>query len=71
MVAPTVLVDGAVRGTWAIATGADGATATLRVRPFAPLPPEAAAALGAEGERLLAFAAPRTARREIELDGAR
>jgi hypothetical protein len=38
------------------------------VSPFQSLPAGAAGAVAAEGERLLAFAAPEGARREVVLD---
>ena len=49
--APMLLVDGFVRGTWAIADG------RLEIDPWGPLSAEQRAAVDAEGERLLAFAA--------------
>jgi hypothetical protein len=51
----TILVDGFVAGTWAIAR--DGGRATLRIQPFARLAKADRAALAEEGERLLGFAA--------------
>lgn len=56
LVRATLLVDGFVRGVWTV--GRDGDAATLTVRLFEPLSAEDTAAVTAEGERLLAFAAP-------------
>ncbi|MFB9890853.1 winged helix DNA-binding domain-containing protein [Planobispora takensis] len=53
MVAPTILVDGTVRGTWKLAGG------RLSVQPFEPLTARARAGLTAEADRLLAFAGAR------------
>ncbi|MFV2175416.1 winged helix DNA-binding domain-containing protein [Actinomadura sp. LOL_016] len=50
------LWDGFARGVWE--TEYKRRVATLRLRPFEPLPPEAVAALTAEGEALLRFAEP-------------
>ncbi|GGV37910.1 hypothetical protein GCM10010182_72720 [Actinomadura cremea] len=50
------LWDGFARGVWE--TGYKRRAATLRLRPFEPLPREAVAALTAEGEALLRFAEP-------------
>ena len=50
-----VLVDGFVRGTWAIAR--QGGRATLLIEPFEPLGKLDRVALAEEGSRLLAFAA--------------
>jgi len=55
----TILVDGFVAGTWAIEDG------VLVVRPFARLARADREALAAEGERLLAFAAPGGPRRDV------
>ncbi|MFC9238396.1 winged helix DNA-binding domain-containing protein [Streptomyces decoyicus] len=55
IVRATFLVDGFVRGMWAIDRDRDGAV--LRVEPFAPLGAPDRAALSEEGARLLAFAA--------------
>jgi hypothetical protein len=55
VVAAVVLVDGVVRGTWALRTG-DG-TATLHIEPFTPLSAAERSAVHEEGERLLGFAA--------------
>ncbi|GII87335.1 hypothetical protein Ssi03_53250 [Sphaerisporangium siamense] len=52
LVLPTFLLDGFVRGTWAV----DGRT--LRISPFAPLRDAEAAELLAEAGRLLDFVAP-------------
>jgi hypothetical protein len=49
--APMLLVDGFVRGTWQIVDG------RLEIDPWEPLSAEDRAAVDAEGERLLAFAA--------------
>ncbi len=51
----TFLVDGFARGTWRIARS--GSVATLRIEPWARLSKKDTAALTAEGERLLDFAA--------------
>jgi len=59
-----VLVDGFVRGTWTITR--QGGVATLRIAPFAPLPPRDRAALAEEGVRLLAFAAADTQTHDIQ-----
>jgi hypothetical protein len=53
---PTVLVDGFVCATWNIAQLCG--TATLVVAPFERLSRKGAVAIGKEGARLLAFAAP-------------
>ena len=62
---PTVLVDGFVRGYWKIVRE-DGA-ATLVVEPFDALSKRNAAAVRAEGRRLLAFAAPDAGTREVRV----
>jgi hypothetical protein len=51
----TVLVDGFWRANWGIVP--DGGQAHLDIEAFRPLPRRQAAALAAEGRRLLAFAA--------------
>ena len=61
----TVLVDGFVAGTWKIERSRGAAT--LRVEPFAPLAPDDEAALTAEGERLLDFAAAEVPTREVRV----
>jgi Winged helix DNA-binding domain len=58
-----VLVDGFARATWRIER--DGEAATLRITPLEPI--EATEELVAEGERLLAFAAPTATRRAVRL----
>jgi hypothetical protein len=55
-VAQTILVDGMVAGTWALA--AKPAAATVTVSPFGRLSKSDRAALGEEGERLAGFIAP-------------
>ena len=62
---PTVLVGGFVRGYWKVMRE-DGA-ATLVVQPFEALSKKNAAAVRAEGRRLLAFAAPDAAQRDVRL----
>ncbi|MEC4015467.1 winged helix DNA-binding domain-containing protein [Streptomyces sp. H27-D2] len=59
LIKSTVLVDGFVRGVWRIdrAGGTGGGTARLVIEPFGDLARRERAALAAEGERLLAFAA--------------
>jgi hypothetical protein len=64
----TVLVEGFVRGIWAITQ--DKATATLRIEPFGPLPKKDRAALAEEGDRLLTFAAPDAQVREVQFTTA-
>lgn len=59
----TVLVDGFVAGTWRMER--HRGSAVLRVEPFAPLAADDEAALAAEGERLLGFAAADTPAREV------
>ena len=56
LVLGTILIDGFIAGTWKIAR--QQGAATLHVTPFAPLAPPDLVALGEEGARLLAFAAP-------------
>jgi hypothetical protein len=62
---PTVLVGGFVRGYWKV-VHEDGA-ATLLVEPFEALSKKNAAAVRAEGRRLLAFAAPEADTREVRV----
>jgi Winged helix DNA-binding domain len=52
----TFLVDGRIRGTWAVTR--KGKVATLTMSPFEPLPKKAVAALEPEAEALLRFAEP-------------
>lgn len=61
----TVLVDGFWRGTWKI-TRRRGA-ATLHVEPFARLSGEDAAAVTAEGSRLLAFTTAGAGQHDVRL----
>jgi hypothetical protein len=56
-----VLVDGFARATWAIERAKDGAT--LRIEPLEPLGD--LDEIVAEGQRLLAFAAPTAERRDV------
>jgi DNA glycosylase AlkZ-like len=65
---PTVLVGGFVRGYWKVVRE-DGA-ATLLVEPFEALSKRNAAAVRAEGRRLLAFAAPDADTREVRVPAA-
>ncbi|MGH2457343.1 MAG: winged helix DNA-binding domain-containing protein [Chloroflexota bacterium] len=60
-----VLVDGFVRGTWAIRRQRD--TATLLVEPFEPLAEPDRAALTEEGAQLLAFAADPAAAQAVQI----
>jgi hypothetical protein len=57
------LVDGFVGGFWKMAR--DGTTAVVRIQPFAPIEADARRALAAEAERLLAFAEPDAADRDV------
>ena len=60
-----MLVGGFVRGYWKV-VHEDGA-ATLLVEPFEALSKKNAAAVRAEGRRLLAFAAPDADTREVRV----
>ncbi|MFI2302538.1 winged helix DNA-binding domain-containing protein [Actinacidiphila glaucinigra] len=61
------LHDGFVHGLWRIRSARDAAV--LHVQPHAPLDAGARKALAAEGERLLGFAAPEAAAREVRFTG--
>jgi len=61
----TILLDGFVAGTWKLER--TRGSATLRVAPFAPPSPDDEAALTAEGERLLDFAAAESTAREVRI----
>jgi hypothetical protein len=61
----TVLIDGLWQATWKIAGGRGGAT--LRIEPFTRLSAGQAAAVTAEGARLLAFVAPETGAGDIQI----
>ncbi|MBC6457411.1 winged helix DNA-binding domain-containing protein [Actinomadura sp. HBU206391] len=63
LVRATVLVDGFVRGVWALERGRR--TATLVIEPFEPLSHGDLAAVADEGTRLLAFAAADTAAHDV------
>lgn len=65
LVAPTVLLDGVVQGTWAIAHAGDAAT--LTVTPFSWLRPAEVDAVTAEGADLLRFAAPDAGRHDVRI----
>jgi hypothetical protein len=60
---PAFLVDGFVRGTWRMTRARK--SATVEVSPFAPLSKRDAAAVLAEAEHLLTFAAPDDATCEV------
>ncbi|MGZ6697032.1 MAG: winged helix DNA-binding domain-containing protein [Solirubrobacteraceae bacterium] len=64
-VSGTLLVDGFFRGEWRIERAGD--RATLRVEPFDRYTRDERAAVTAEGERLLAFAAPSAAGGEVRI----
>ena len=64
-VAPTVLVDGVVQGTWAIAQARNAAI--LTVTPFVRLSAAQADAVVAEGAGLLRFAARDAATRDVRI----
>ena len=63
-----MLVGGWVRGYWKIVR--EGGAATLLVEPFDALSKRNAAAVRAEGRRLLAFAAPDADTREVQVSAA-
>jgi hypothetical protein len=60
---PAFLVDGFVRGTWKL--DRTRKAATLAVRPYGSLSKKDTAAVSAEASRLLAFAAPDAAERNV------
>jgi hypothetical protein len=62
----SVLIDGVGRALWRLARDGNG-TATLVVRHVDPLPKRTAAAVGAEGRRLLRFLAADAAAHEVKL----
>jgi hypothetical protein len=64
---PSFLVDGLVAGTWSVEPGRR--TATLTLRPFAPLPRRARAALLDEAERLVRFSQPAAAAHRVAVEG--
>jgi hypothetical protein len=64
---PMLLVDGFVRAAWRIERSR--AVATLAVEPFDRLTERDERAIATEGQRLLEFAAPGSARREVRVDG--
>jgi hypothetical protein len=61
----TLLVDGFVQGTWVIKRQGDAAT--LTIEPLRRLSKSERTAVIAEGERLLDFAAPETAKRDVRV----
>jgi hypothetical protein len=65
----TLLVDGFWQAEWKITTEGDGAV--LHVEPFIALAAGDVDAIAAEGERLLGFAAPAAASREVRFTTAR
>ncbi|MBX3621565.1 MAG: AlkZ family DNA glycosylase [Rhizobacter sp.] len=68
LVRPCVLVDGEVQGTWKLDRA--GREATLVVTPFRRLRPAERAAVQAEAQRTLAFAAVESARHRIRITKA-
>jgi DNA glycosylase AlkZ-like len=64
----TVLVDGVVRGMWRILQRAPDRPAAVQIEPFGRLTDADEAELIAEGERLLAFAAPASSSTEIRFE---
>ncbi|MFF5261584.1 winged helix DNA-binding domain-containing protein [Actinomadura viridis] len=64
----TFLVDGFAAGTWETERGRK--TASLRLRPFAPLPRGVIEELTAEAEALLAFTEPDAADRQVTAEPA-
>jgi hypothetical protein len=64
-IAPTVLVDGFVAGTWRTDRKRD--VATLTVEPFAPLAARARREVAAEAEALLRFVEPAARSYEVRI----
>ena len=62
---PHLLVDGFVRGRWKLVRDKDAAA--LRIEPFTKLTKREAGDVSEEGERLLAFLAEDTAKRDMEI----
>jgi hypothetical protein len=60
-----VLIDGFTAADWTITQSGD--TATLKIRPYAPVSDSAAGELIDEGRRLLAFAHPQSVSRHVDL----
>ena len=67
LIGPAVLVDGQVAALWTI--DQEAGAATVVVRPLAPLPDEARAALVVLGERLAGFVCPDAATRAVRFAG--
>lgn len=65
-VLPTFLVDGMVAGLWSVETV--NGRATLRIEPFAPVPPKDRAVLTDEAERLVRYTAPDATTHEVTFD---
>lgn len=61
----TLLVDGFVQGTWVMKRQGDAAT--LTIEPLRPLTKRDRTLVAEEGERLLEFAAPNAARRDLRI----
>jgi len=66
VLASTILVDGFVHGVWRIARR--GKSASLVIKPYRPLRKKDMAALTAEGKRLLHFASPGAATRDVTFE---
>jgi winged helix DNA-binding protein len=69
LVRPTFLVDGFVRGAWAMRTDKPGGTTTLTIQQYEELADQDRAALAEEGGRLLAFCAPENDHQIVFLTG--
>lgn len=63
-IAPTLLVDGFVAGTWKLAPGRK--TVTIVIEPFSPLRPATRKLVAAEAEALARFAEPDASGIEVE-----